>query len=257
MLNIIMKKGFKHTEETKRKMKECKIGENNPFYGKHHTEEWKQKRSGKNNFNYGKHPSEETKQKRRENNKNNPNMGMKNKSHSEETKQKMKEIKLGKPRSEETKQKIKDNHVGMKNKSHSEETKQKIREGNLGKIISEETRQKMRGKTPSHLVSRGKSSYYNSPLQDKVWLRSSYELKFAQYLDENNISWLYEIQTFDLGNTTYTPDFYLPTCDMFIEIKGYMTDKAQEKINKFLDIYHDITLVILKKDNLVKLGIEL
>lgn len=35
--------GKHHSEETKRKLGEVKSGENNPFYGKHHTEESKQK----------------------------------------------------------------------------------------------------------------------------------------------------------------------------------------------------------------------
>jgi len=101
----------------------------------------------------------------------------------------------------------------------------------------------------------GKGCYYDSPLQGKIWLRSSYELKFAEWLDKNNIDWLYEIQTFNLGNTTYTPDFYLPTCNMFIEIKGHMLEKAEEKINKFLDNYNEETLKILYKEDLVKLGV--
>ncbi len=44
---------------------------------------------------------------------------------------------------------------------------------------------------------------------------------------------------------------------MFIEIKGYMTDKAQNKINKFLDKYNDEGLKILYKEDLIKLGIEI
>ena len=38
-------KGFRHTEETKRKMSEARRGEKNYFYGKHHTEESKNKLS--------------------------------------------------------------------------------------------------------------------------------------------------------------------------------------------------------------------
>lgn len=38
-----------HSEESKKKISESKTGENHPMYGKHHTEEWKQKMSGKNN----------------------------------------------------------------------------------------------------------------------------------------------------------------------------------------------------------------
>ena len=105
-------------------------GENNPMYGKHHTEETKQKISEiqserfkdkeKHPF-YGKHHTEETKQKLSNSKKelfkykeNNPMYG---KHHTEETKQKISKARkgkykgennpmYGKPKSEETKEKI-------------------------------------------------------------------------------------------------------------------------------------------------------
>lgn len=55
---------------------------------------------------------------------------------------------------------------------------------------------------------------------------------------------------------TYTPDFFLPATEQFIEIKGYMCPKAQEKINKFLDV-HVCNFKILYKADLIKLGVEL
>ena len=58
--------GLEHSKETKQKMSDSKKGENNPFFGMHHTEEFKQKMTGENNPNYGKHPSEETRKKLRE-----------------------------------------------------------------------------------------------------------------------------------------------------------------------------------------------
>ena len=98
---------------------------------------------------YGKHHSEETKQKFKEANTGN--------SLSEETKRKISESNkgenhylYGKHLSEEVKQKISKNHADFSGenhplygKHHSEETKQKISNGNKGKIISEETRRKM------------------------------------------------------------------------------------------------------------------
>ena len=58
-----MPKGYKLSDETKYKMCEAKKGENNPMYGKHHSEETLIKLRGENNPMYGKHHSEETKQK--------------------------------------------------------------------------------------------------------------------------------------------------------------------------------------------------
>ena len=90
----------KLSEETKRKIKENHVdnsGENNGFYGKHHTEETKRKisenswmkgKKGELSPNYGKHLTEETKQKLRE-----ANLG---KHLTEETKKKISEIGKGK-----------------------------------------------------------------------------------------------------------------------------------------------------------------
>ena len=63
-------KGSRHTDEWKEKMSERNSGENNPFYGKGHSQDTKTKMSknhadfsGKNHPRYGKHVSEETKRK--------------------------------------------------------------------------------------------------------------------------------------------------------------------------------------------------
>ena len=86
-------------------------------------------------------------------------------------------------------------------------------------------------------------------------MRSSYEIKFAKYLDKKEIRWLYEPKTFDLGNSTYTPDFYLPETNEYIEIKGWFTDKAKNKMLLFYKKYKDIKLNILDEKKLIKLGI--
>lgn len=114
-----------------------------------------------------------------------------------------------------------------------------------------------KGIIPSPKCGHGKRTYYDSSLQGRVCFRSSYELAYAKYLDKNHILWTYETETFDLGDTTYTPDFFLPTSNLFVEIKGYMHPEAQIKINKFYDLYPEECLQILRKNNLIKLGCEL
>ena len=73
--------GYKHSEEYKRKKSEQNKGENNPNYGKHHSEEARKKMSearkkyvGENHPMYGKHHSEETKKKMSEDRKGKPGM---------------------------------------------------------------------------------------------------------------------------------------------------------------------------------------
>ena len=104
------------------------------------------------------------------------------------------------------------------------------------------------GKIPNH----GKRIEYKN-----ILFRSSYEVKYAQYLDQHNIKWLYEPKAFDLDSTTYTPDFYLPETDTYIEIKGFWRRDAKEKIILFNKIYFDTKLIILEKQELINLGINL
>lgn len=97
-----------------------------------------QKRSGENNGMYGKHHSDETKERLRE-----INLG---KHHSEDTKRKISESEKGKITSEETKAKQRASKLGEKNpmygKHMSDSAKSRISEFNKNKVVSDETRRK-------------------------------------------------------------------------------------------------------------------
>jgi len=104
-------------------------------------------------------------------------------------------------------------------------------------------------------TGNSKGDYYNSPLQGTVWLRSSYEIAFARWLDAQNIAWLYEPKAFDLGKVSYIPDFYLVNEDKYIEIKGYMRPKAKEKIALFKEKHSHVALVVLDTIALKEKGV--
>jgi predicted nuclease of restriction endonuclease-like RecB superfamily len=106
------------------------------------------------------------------------------------------------------------------------------------------------GKISNSKCSFGKGSYYKN-----IWMRSSWEVKYAKYLDKNKIEWLYESKTFDLGNTTYTPDFYLHKTDEYIEIKGRWLDNAKDKFNLFKKLYKNINITVLMKEDLKQLEV--
>ena len=79
---------------------------------------------------------------------------------------------------------------------------------------------------------------YQSPNQGVVRLRSKIEAKYAEQLDNDKIDWYYEYKSFPYLDTdgkrrTYTPDFYLPAKDLFIEIKNkdLLDDIQLHKIN--------------------------
>jgi len=118
------------SQETKDKLSILNSGEGNPFYGRKHTEETKQKLAElKLNTTH----SEETKQKMSEAHKGEKNV-MFGKKHSSEALAKMVAAKIGKYDGENN---------PFYGKTHSNETKQIISEKNKGKIISDETKEKM------------------------------------------------------------------------------------------------------------------
>ena len=103
---------------------------------------------------------------------------------------------------------------------------------------------------------RGKiNPFYGKPQKPRwgkyknINMRSSWEVKYAEYLDKNNIKWKYEPDTFDLGNTTYTPDFKLNN-KKYVEIKGYMSPEAYFKIKKFILNNPDIDYILLTEKDL-------
>lgn len=75
--------------------------------------------------------------------------------------------------------------------------------------------------------------------------RSSWEVIYAKELDSKKIKWLYEPKTFDLGNTTYTPDFYLAKTKEYIEVKGYKSEVFENKYKLFKKLYSKIKIKIL------------
>lgn len=169
----------------------------------------------------------------------------------------------GKPKSKEHRIKNSDSHKTLEYKNkmsgqnnpfygkhHTKETKDKI--GN--RYYPNGKNHANYGTLPSPAVSHGKRCYYESSLQGLICFRSSFELAYAKYLDDNKILWMYEEFTFELSDElTYTPDFFLPKFEKFVEIKGYMRKDAKCKVDKFKEEY-PFDLEILYKEDLIKLG---
>jgi len=91
-----------------------------------------------------------------------------------------------------------------------------------------------------------------------VWLRSSYEIRFAGILSSLKIEWEYE-KHFHIEslNTTYRPDFYLYKYDLLIEVKGWWWPGSKQKIIEFNNQYPNSNLIILYKNDLELLEYEL
>ncbi len=94
-----------------------------------------------------------------------------------------------------------------------------------------------------------------SPIAGHITLDSSWEIAYAEYLDKNNINWVRNqiMFPYKFGNRKrlkyYIPDFYLPDEQLYVEIKGYKTDKDDCKWRDFPKYYK---LIVLFKEELEK-----
>lgn len=88
--------------------------------------------------------------------------------------------------------------------------------------------------TRKYAFPRGwaKRGWYNG-----VWCDSSWELAYILYANDHNIQFIRNNEYFEYMwegcKHHYTPDFYLPETDTYIEIKGYYDAKAKAKKEQF------------------------
>lgn len=92
---------------------------------------------------------------------------------------------------------------------------------------------------------------------------------FARVLDFYGLEWQYEPHTFSLewddkGNVTeaFSPDFYLPAQDLYIELttlRPQLTTLKNHKLRRLQELYPEINIKLLKRremrDMMIKYGL--
>jgi hypothetical protein len=78
------------------------------------------------------------------------------------------------------------------------------------------------------------------------------ELEYAKILDYYNIPWMYEPRTFVLAEDeegrvveAFTPDFYLPEQDLYLEVtvmKQSLVTRKNRKLRKLKQLYPDVKI---------------
>jgi len=141
-------------------------------------------------------------------------------------------------------------------------TKSEARKGKLNPIYNvghtKDARQKMseafvKGRKIGFHNHWGKGAWYDTPNQGKVFMKSGWESKTADYLSSLGLSWYYEYKWLDVGDGhSYLPDFYIPSLDLFIEVKGGL---REEDIKKFLLARNKYNVILWNGEELLKLGI--
>ncbi len=81
-----------------------------------------------------------------------------------------------------------------------------------------------------------------------IRMRSGFEVMYAMILEKENIEWQYEPKRFKLSDgLRYTPDFFLPEQDLWIDVKGRLTDKAKRKHKLFMELGYNFNLVFINE----------
>lgn len=142
----------------------------------------------------------------------------------------------------------------------TDETKKKLSDAGKGYKWTEE-RKKKHSDSMKKAVKENPDSYTKNNVCGRVKnieykgvvLKGQWELKTAQWLDSNNIAWDYEPQGFVyIWNETeriYYPDFYLKEFDLYVEVKGYKTDRDVAKWKSLGDKLKIIDKNVINKLN--------
>ena len=93
------------------------------------------------------------------------------------------------------------------------------------------------------------------------YVRSSWEADYARVLNYLSEPYEYEPKTFllideDGTEMNYTPDFYLPQQDQWVEIKGFMRPLDQKKIDLFREQYPDHALSVVSATRFAEFELE-
>jgi len=84
----------------------------------------------------------------------------------------------------------------------------------------------------------------------RCFFRSRMEANYARYLSFSGERWEYEPKTFwfdgiKRGVVSYTPDFFLPDKNVFLETKGWMDARSKTKLKRMAKYHPDVILRLI------------
>jgi hypothetical protein len=138
-----------------------------------------------------------------------------------------------------------------------EETRTKIRESTVRLNIkrwSDPQNRIKHSEVMKRVVANNPEAYTSSNrgrtkqiIYKGIKFQGSWELIFYKWCEDNNVACERNVEGFAYewnGTRTYFPDFYLPSYDSYVEVKGYKTDQDDAKWKQF----PKKLLVVVKKD---------
>jgi len=108
------------------------------------------------------------------------------------------------------------------------------------------------GKPTSPKAARGKAGI-RKDISKTLYFYSRWEANIVRLFNYLGIKWIYQPRTFDLISQNYTPDFYLPEYDTYIEVKNFLWKYSKIRDKNFRKLYPDTNLILLLKKEYLKL----
>ena len=96
-------------------------------------------------------------------------------------------------------------------------------------------------------AARGKAGI-RKDISSKIYFYSRWEANMARLYTHLGIKWKFTPKTFDIGGQMYTPDFYLPATDEYVEVKNFLGAYSKSRDEKFRKKFPHIKLHLLLKD---------
>lgn len=141
---------------------------------------------------------------------------------------------------------------------NSFDTKKRIALKQVGKVVSEQRKTKASSTIRAKIAkgewhnsfARSRKEIYANESFDGKW-----EVHLAKWFDEHDVPWQRNKTSFEYVYDKvrrYTPDFYLPEIDSYVEVKGWKTAKDEAKWKCF-----PFKLIVLSGTDLQNLGIAI
>lgn len=108
------------------------------------------------------------------------------------------------------------------------------------------------GRPTSPRAARAKAGI-RPDIDPHLYFFSRWEANFARILNLREVPWVFQPRVFQLETQKYTPDFYLPASDEYIEIKNFLSDYSKRRDEEFRRCFPHIKLSLILKADYLKL----
>ena len=102
---------------------------------------------------------------------------------------------------------------------------------------------------------------FNKWTNSYVWLLSSLEIQYFEYLEKNNTEWVkpqyISYSTPDGKTHRYFSDFFLTQSNEYVEVKGYYWPTDKVKMKLVIEQNPSLYIKILFKEDIDNLGVTL